>query len=801
MYIRSLKECEYSLSNKPETWQDFEKLVRDCAAVKYGREFRLYGRQGQDQHGIDVYSCGEGGKFPQYEYVIQCRDYDSSKSLSYEDMESAYNRAKAHFKYDDGMPKFKHFIFAVSFDSDTHSADNQNRLNDFAAADGVNVDILFWPQIVEIIDNYKIHNDSEEYANGFLKPLFLHRENDRVCLDNLFVMQEYRELDNSGEYGDPKNDLSDRLRRFIGEDGEKMLIIEGDAGSGKTSLAGRLCRDAMKYSDSEDGSLEDAFGGRALITVRLRDLRNRLGNQNYELGPAVLAHMNIKTKRKLEELFPKQLFVLDGFDELCMVQGLSSYENMLLNFIEWLPYDCKAILTSRPRYLDAEILHDKCRIISLQHFSPEKRGEWLDKYKGLFPDEASVGPEIEQYIRSIDDENVSNICDTPLTLYLLTGGRVSIEKTKNIWELYRYIFHDAVSDTEYAKQLDPENGGRHPAARIKEDIYRLTQEIALKMHRSSGERIEAGIERTNDGAFLITRQGIEDAAKRLGKSEVDTSRLIRIHALCCYWRTENSRDYAEFYHNNIRDFFMCERIFAELNEAYGLRGRDDIKKRIAAWFIDNFKHGAPNRTVVDFLKARAEHAVKNDVRNEFPLRERELRLLPELYEYMLLEGTLYDGLGVKNHLRAIENALLGAALVYRSIYEPILKDGERVRWWNDVYAVNESGVFRYVLSDIVGRFGSRADLRAANLIRADLSGAYLRGADLSGAYLSGAVLIGADLRGANLYRADLRLAELSGADLRGADLRGAVLRDGYKSFDQDHQIKYLKSFDIAGLKI
>lgn len=791
MYIRSLKECEYSLSNKPETWQDFEKLVRDCAAVKYGREFRLYGRQGQDQHGIDVYSCGEGGKFPQYEYVIQCKDYDSSKSLSYEDMESAYNRAKAHFKYDDGTLKFKHFIFAVAFDSDTHSVDNQERINDFAAADGVNVDILFWPQIVEIINNYKIHNDSEEYANGFLKPLFLHRENDRVCLDNLFVMQEYRELDDNGEYGDPKNDLSERLRRFIGEDREKVLIIEGDAGSGKTSLAGRLCRDAMKYSDSEDGSLEDAFGGRALITVRLRDLRNRLGTQNYELGPAVLAHMNIETKRKLEELFPKQLFVLDGFDELCMVQDLSSYENMLLDFIKKLPYDCKVILTSRPRYLNANKLHGSCRIISLQHFSAEKRGEWLDKYKGLFPDEASVDPEIERYIRSINDENVSNICDTPLTLYLLTGGRVSIEKTKNIWELYRYIFHDAVSDTEYANQMDPENGGRHPVAWINEDIYRLTQEIALKMHRSSGERIDEGIKITNDGAFLITRQGIEDAAKNLGKSEADTSRLIRSHALCCYWRTENSRDYAEFYHNNIRDFFMCERIFAELNEAYRLRDRDDIKKRIAVWFIDNFKQGAPNKTILKFLNARAEHAVKNHVRNEFPLRERELRLLPELYEYMLLEGTLYDGLGVKYHLHAIEIALLGAALVYRIIYEPILKDGERVRWWNNVDAVNASGVFRYVLRDIVVRFGSRADLS-----RADLHGAVLIGADLRGTDLRGADLSGADLRGAGLSGADLR-----GAVLIGADLRFAMLPDGFKSFHQDNQIKHLKSLDIQDLQI
>ncbi|MBQ4448359.1 MAG: pentapeptide repeat-containing protein [Clostridia bacterium] len=787
MYIRSLKECKYSHSNKPETWQEFEELVRDCAAVQYGKEFRLYGRQGQDQHGIDIYSIDR-------EYLIQCKDYDNSKSLSCEDMENAYNLAKEHFKkkeykMQNGIlveitkPLFKHFIFAVSFDRDTHTEDNRRILAEKAAEDGVEIDVLFWPDIVGIIENYRIHNNNDEYIKGFSEPLFLHGKDKRVCLDNLFVMQEYRELLNSIEYGVPKDDLENRLKRFIDSDKSKMLVIEGDAGSGKSSLVGWINCEAKSESDSQNEHPRDTFDGRTVHTVRLRDLSGDLKKTDFKIGPAVLDHMHIDSKSDLVRMFPKGLMVLDGFDELCMVQGLSNYEHKLLELLRWLPDDYKVILTSRPRYIRASELAEKCSFISLQHFSAEKRGKWLDKFKALLKEEAAIDPRVEEYIRSIGDENVSNICDTPLTLYLLAGGKVTIGMTNNIWELYHFIFRDAIPDAEYSKQMDYQNGDGHPVSEIKDSIYRLTQEIALKMHCSCGERLEEGVKKTEDGAFLITESGIADAARRLGETEVDTSKLVRGHALCCYWRTEKSRDYAEFYHNNIRDFFMCERIFAELNKAYNSGGsRDDIKEKVAKWFVDVFKHGEPNGTVLLFLSARAEHAVKNELGDEFPLKEREMRLLPDLYEYMLLEGMLYDGLGVRNHIRAIENILLGAALVYRHIYDFILEDGEYVKWWNDPTAVNKSSMIGYVFDKIVGRVGVRAelfevDLRGAYLRHANLQYADLRSAYLCDAYLSGADLSGANMSGADLHESNLRGANMSGANMSGANLYRSNLRD------------------------
>ena len=83
----------------------------------------------------------------------------------------------------------------------------------------------------------------------------------------------------------------------------------------------------------------------------------------------------------------------------------------------------------------------------------------------------------------------------------------------------------------------------------------------------------------------------------------------------------------------------------------------------------------------------------------------------------------------------------------------------------------------------------RANLYRANLYRAFLEGANLEGANLEGAYLYGAYLYranleganleGANLEGANLYRANLEGANLEGANLEGANLEGAYLEGAY----------------------
>ena len=101
-------------------------------------------------------------------------------------------------------------------------------------------------------------------------------------------------------------------------------------------------------------------------------------------------------------------------------------------------------------------------------------------------------------------------------------------------------------------------------------------------------------------------------------------------------------------------------------------------------------------------------------------------------------------------------------------------------------------------------WGSRADLRCADLSGTNLSRANLRCADLSGTNLSGAADLrwadfrGADLSGSDFSGADLSRADFSGADLSGADFRGADLSraDLSGAFDQNGKIK--STISISG---
>lgn len=854
MYIRSLKECNYSTYNRPNSNapHEFELLVRDCAAIEFRQDFHLYGRSGQAQHGIDIFS-------DDWTIVIQCKTYKDNEAFR-KIMADEYRKAREHFQRD-GQPRFQQFIFATALDTDAQAQD----IADDLSQAGIPVKIWFWDDLLKTIDNYRIHNDGDTYAEGFEETLFLHRGQpgcENVCLKNLFVPQEYRELNKENGFSTskdkpPMDDLLGRIQRFCGGQ-EKMLIIEGDAGSGKSTFAAKLCFEERKHSrqiinPDLDGNIPSPpapglLAGRPLLTVRLRDLDDTR-NLEQRLGKSILSHLNIQDKKELAKRFPRAVFLLDGFDELCVMlkEQVRDCENMLVQLCGWLPGDCKLILTSRPKYIQVERLHTTFSRISLQHFSPQKRKTWLDQYRALFQgDSSAVDKKVEQYILSIRKNSVSNLCDTPMALYLLIGSKANFELTKNEWALYNYVFSDAIVNTPYADTahpMGPNMGGL---------LYRITEEIAYKMYRANGSQgARDGMIPTGDGQFLITDQGVTETIKELLKNPVfqeeaveagltdhETQQRIlkRSHALCCYWRSNSgpADGPVEFHHNNIRDFFLCEKIRRTFNDLYQQSGTDEENlKKMTERLVSLFKYGEVNETVCHFLREYARNAVSIQQQNkkEFPLLEKAHSLLPLLYQKLLTDGILYDGLEMKDHVGAIKNILQSTALVYHSVYEPILNAGERIRWWNDVAAVNHSDIINYIFCQLVTKIGYRSDLQKADLHRADLHGADLRGADLSGTDLNRINLHGAKmhevhLHGANLYRADLSKtvliradlkeanlgkaylnganleeADLCNAEFRGVDLRGTTLPDGFCSDNQKKQIGHLKSLNISGLKI
>lgn len=222
---------------------------------------------------------------------------------------------------------------------------------------------------------------NNQYINSFTEPLFLHKNvaDTHVNLDNLFVLQKYQFIRAQEEA--PCNDLEDLLANFLHQDDSEFLFIEGDAGCGKTTLAAW-----MNYHFSlGDHIANHLFDNRPLLTIRLRDIDKEALVKNRSLSYAIRKYMNVSSLDELERLFPNAVMLLDGFDELCMIEGLGyNHEEMLYDLHKKNLCGFKFIVTTRPKFISYGI--DIPSIyISLQHFDAEQRAIWLDRYTSDIP--------------------------------------------------------------------------------------------------------------------------------------------------------------------------------------------------------------------------------------------------------------------------------------------------------------------------------------------------------------------------------------------------------------------------------
>ena len=120
----------------PKSPYEFESICLDYIKCNYPySNAQQYGRQGQNQHGIDIY----GGNF---ELLVQCKNYYISASTNasqkaqnlIRQIATDYNAAKTYF------PKYKQFIVMTTFDRDTE-------IQNYVADLGGNTFVLFWDDI------------------------------------------------------------------------------------------------------------------------------------------------------------------------------------------------------------------------------------------------------------------------------------------------------------------------------------------------------------------------------------------------------------------------------------------------------------------------------------------------------------------------------------------------------------------------------------------------------------------------------------------------------------------------------
>lgn len=623
----------------------------------------------------------------------------------------------------------------------------------------------------------KYNTSNDIYINSFKTPLFLHKKNTdkddknlEVVLSNLFVFQKY----NNG-----KDDLQERLENFIQSDSH-VLIIEGDAGNGKSSLVGWM---NYHYALNDDDS-KNMFGDKMLVTIRLRDLNKELIKENF--CEALFEYTKTHDPDEFETIFENSVVVLDGYDELCMILGGTEYslkDSMLEELLECFYDSLKFIITSRPHYINKNSLRIEYDSIYLNHFDKAKRDEWITAYRDKC--RQSIDPNVLDFIKNIDENDAKGVCDTPFSLYMLAANREMSEQVlNNSWALYHKIFYSAISETPY-NEIYSRIKKKHSISKYKETIYQINEEIAYEMYKNNSK---------SESVFFLKDSKVKEIVRRVAEkncTDEDVKNLTEgSFALCCYWKNDAKDGAIEFYHNNIRDFFVCEKIFRELNKLYGSDTSDKEIQKFIDKFCELFLYGGLADKVTEFIGLRTEFGIKNN-KNDFPKAEQAKKYLPQFFEVMLTNGGRMNCVNSNNPFQAIINTLRCVAQVYRSVYRRYLNENEKIHWWNSVDNVNRNGMLRYVFKPVFGVDGyiiggfsdfSRVDLNDCDLgnailLNQDFSNANLSYSNLSNSILCNVHLKNADLRGADLRGADLREANFSEAHLEGAYLHGTHLEN------------------------
>lgn len=656
----------------------------------------------------------------------------------------------------------------------------------------------------------KRNRDYYDYVKSFGSVLFLHKGEDRqaITLKDIYVQPSYR-FSVRSSVKETDADFMEVLRQFGEREDNRVMIIEGDAGVGKSSLISHLCyQNEKRLQQNESGIWKDSN----VYCVRLRNLTT---NRNFKEVPVqeILKELGLPSHM---ELGNRDVVLLDGFDELCMMDGMTEFAEHILSEIIRGFSGAHIIITTRPKFIDMTKLKQQglgtdIIYILLNHFDTGKREEWIQKYRLICGKEDY--PKLER-IRMIDNEASDGICDTPLALYMLAAGKITDDAWNNPWVLYHQIFCEELSNTEYNKLFSP-TAYTHGISRYNDVLYRISAEISYKMYCTGNKKL------------YVLQEEIEEIIEGMQLEIGRTEQLIkRCYALCNYWKNDGEKGMAEFYHNNIRDFFLCEKIFFELENIYqnfkpdymqNERKLEEAIKKFIIAFSRLYTFSDFSDKVSEFIFYRSLYKMENGTEENFILQELKYQFLGCFFEKMFIHGAVheYQYDGERNLYQENINVLKCVVQIYRHIYEPyVVKNKKRLEWFfnaasemnsiegfpglfkpvfirtpltiSEDYCIPVAGYANFNIYDM-----KKADLRYgmfnhSKFLSCDFSDTILKSTDFTGSILKQCYFVNADLS-----YSSLKDAQVVDCKFEGCNLIGTILPDGSCFDTQQEQEEHL----------
>lgn len=510
------------------------------------------------------------------------------------------------------------------------------------------------------------------------------------------------------------------------------------------------------------------------------------------------------------KLLESSVFILDGFDELCTIDKIADCDKTLSEFSRLLMgsrLSVKVIITSRPNYINK--LENGWKRLTLTAFDELQREEWLANYTNKC--KQTIAPHITSYIHSLSERR-NAIFDTPLTLYMVVAKQLEKNALENNWLLYHSIFYEKTRDTEYNRMTESSlfSDPSHPSREYWDIYYQINEEIAYRMYQ------------TDNSCLYVDFNEIKEIIQELSAKcdelmEANIQSIVqRCHALCGFWKIRTDDGYLEFYHNDIRDFFLCEKFYRTINALYHSKEWD--KEKNAVKLVELFQYADVQPKVFEFVKQRSwcgkehlDYFCKSDFQllNNwyFPAIFQDLMTNGMLFLHATTRGKGQEGIWSKNPVKGFATATFSILNFYNVVLVPVWDKMKYIELWPYNHPMKVSGMFLSLLTlndwflflekmDLSGMFMRNMCFDNSNLRFANLSGAKLNHSSFQYADLRYVDLQNADLENANLERANL-----SYANLTNAFLKDTILPDGYYCRSQDEAVAYMKALNIEGLII
>ncbi len=621
-------------------------------------------------------------------------------------------------------------------------------------------------------ENHEIISETKKYLDRWNSNMFLNNPNKRdknpciaIKLKEVYFdsqLPHYTWKDSK----DIETDLKDLLSEYIIEDNEKMLLILGQPGIGKSTLITWI---TANYSN--DNILVYTFSS-------LEDLVWQKQNNNDDIVDTIVKKLNL-SYQELEN----KILVLDGFDE---VNINSSARSNILNkvYSSWksniLLKNTLLIITCRENYIQ-NIDKLRCTYITLQAWDEQQ----IDNFCNLYQEKTKI--EISQDTRYNILKN-KEILGIPLLLYMTLALNITIENEGSMVDVYDKIFAlDGGIYDRCINNIEYGNSGIHRISIIKKQIHKLSRKIAIWMFEH--EPVNAFIPITEYHRFCNNLdeelKNAQNESNFFTKDDILIGSFFKLIKHC----EGNDTNQLYFVHRSIYQYFVAETIFSSIKYASKTL-TDDSQKSLAKNIVQYLKIGeiGTDATICDFLKRKTlklyQKFGEEKQKNFYEWLDNSVCRMIKVGMFYYTRGNISDYKNIiKKELTCFENLITIINLFLDICNRKFILQNVNMEMFSRyifllISKEKKHNLSRMYLNSIrlININLREANITKSNLESANLEGAILKGANLESANLENAILADTNLEGANLKGAILMNVDLEGANLKDANLKDANLK-------------------------